>query len=90
MARSQSSAHRCQRSGFNCQRDKCEDCRGAGPNSQRHIKLNVKIPAGVDTGNRISLRGEGEAGLGGGPRGDLLIDMSASRNIRCFNAKTGT
>ena len=35
----------------------------------------MKIPAGVDTGNRISLRGEGEAGVGGGRRGDLLIDI---------------
>lgn len=55
-------------------REKCDDCRGAGRKPE-HVKINVKIPAGVDTGNRISLRGEGDAGIGGGPRGDLLIDV---------------
>ena len=55
-------------------REKCDDCRGTG-RVPEHVKINVKIPAGVDTGNRISLRGEGESGVGGGPRGDLLIDI---------------
>ncbi|MCA9072558.1 MAG: molecular chaperone DnaJ [Planctomycetaceae bacterium] len=55
-------------------RDKCDDCRGTGRNPE-HVKINVKVPAGVDTGNRISLRGEGESGVGGGPRGDLMIDI---------------
>lgn len=55
-------------------REKCPGCRGTGRNPEP-VKINVKIPAGVDTGNRISLRGEGEAGIAGGPRGDLLIDI---------------
>ncbi len=55
-------------------RDKCDDCRGTGRVPEA-VKINVKIPAGVDTGNRISLRGEGEAGVAGGRRGDLLIDV---------------
>ncbi len=55
-------------------RDKCDDCRGTGRVPEA-VKINVKIPAGVDTGNRISLRGEGEAGVVGGRRGDLLIDV---------------
>jgi len=37
--------------------------------------LSVKIPAGVDTGNRIRLSGEGEAGLRGGPHGDLYVQI---------------
>lgn len=72
-------------------REKCEDCRGAGRKPE-HVKINVKIPAGVDTGNRISLRGEGDSGIGGGPRGDLLIDIRVKehplfqredRHLRC-------
>ncbi len=53
-------------------RDPCKRCRGAGQvNSDR--ELSVDIPAGVDTGSRLSLRGEGEPGRNGGPRGDLYI-----------------
>ena len=55
-------------------REKCADCHGAGRKPE-HVKITVRIPKGVDTGNRINLRGEGEAGLGGGPRGDLQIDI---------------
>ena len=50
----------------------CSSCRGTG-REKKIKKLNVKIPAGVDTGSVISLRGEGEAGEKGGPRGDLYI-----------------
>lgn len=50
----------------------CSSCHGTG--REKKIKtLNVQIPAGVDTGSVISLRGEGEAGEKGGPRGDLYI-----------------
>ncbi len=50
----------------------CGKCHGAGRVKERH-RVKVRIPAGVDTGSRLRLRGEGEAGLRGGPRGDLYI-----------------
>ncbi|GMG84911.1 molecular chaperone DnaJ [Paralimibaculum aggregatum] len=50
----------------------CTKCAGAG-NLRRERTLNVDIPAGVDTGTRIRLAGEGEAGPRGGPAGDLYI-----------------
>jgi len=50
----------------------CTHCRGAGQvNTVRRV--SVKIPAGVDTGSRLRLSGEGEAGIGGGPPGDLYV-----------------
>lgn len=50
----------------------CGDCGGQG-RAQKNRTLNVNIPAGVDTGTRIRLAGEGEAGLRGGTAGDLYI-----------------
>ncbi|MCU4652273.1 molecular chaperone DnaJ [Roseibacterium sp. SDUM158016] len=50
----------------------CRSCGGAG-RVQKDRALNVNIPAGVETGTRIRLSGEGEAGLRGGPSGDLYI-----------------
>jgi molecular chaperone DnaJ len=50
----------------------CQSCAGAG-RVRRDKTLNVNIPAGVETGTRIRLAGEGEAGLRGGPAGDLYI-----------------
>lgn len=52
----------------------CKSCRGQG-RTQQTRKLNVKIPAGVDTGDQIRLSGEGEAGLYGGPTGDLFVEI---------------
>ena len=40
--------------------------------------LTIKIPAGVDTGTRIHLAGEGEVGLGGGPSGDLYVEVAVA------------
>jgi len=52
----------------------CSNCRGQG--RVRETKtLSVKIPAGVDTGDRIRLAGEGEAGLAGSPAGDLYVEV---------------
>ena len=50
----------------------CATCHGAGRLKQ-HKTLSVKIPAGVDEGDRIRLSGEGEAGVNGGPAGDLYV-----------------
>jgi molecular chaperone DnaJ len=52
--------------------DPCVTCRGAG-RLKKHKTLSVKIPAGVDEGDRIRLSGEGEAGVNGGPPGDLYV-----------------
>ncbi len=52
--------------------DPCATCRGAG-RLKKHKTLSVKIPVGVDEGDRIRLSGEGEAGVNGGPPGDLYV-----------------
>src|SRR4051794_34383621 len=52
--------------------DPCTTCNGAG-RIKKHKTLSVKIPAGVDQDDRIRLSGEGEAGLNGGPSGDLYV-----------------
>jgi molecular chaperone DnaJ len=50
----------------------CATCRGAG-RVQQQRKLTVKIPAGIASGQRLRLSGEGESGAGGGPAGDLYV-----------------
>ena len=55
--------------------DPCKDCSGAG-RVTRERTLEVAIPSGVEDGTRIRLAGEGEAGLRGGPTGDLYIFLS--------------
>ena len=52
----------------------CKTCQGAGRVRQDKT-LSVKIPAGIDTGDRIRLGGEGEPGQGGGPAGDLYVQV---------------
>ncbi|HET7775053.1 MAG TPA: molecular chaperone DnaJ, partial [Azospira sp.] len=54
--------------------DPCGTCHGAGRVKQ-HKTLSVKIPAGVDEGDRIRLAGEGEHGVNGGPPGDLYVQI---------------
>jgi molecular chaperone DnaJ len=54
--------------------DPCAECRGDGRVRQKKT-ISVKIPAGVETGNRIQLSGEGEVGPGGGPSGDLFVEI---------------
>nr|BAL55359.1 DnaJ protein [uncultured Gammaproteobacteria bacterium] len=69
----------------NCQgtgqenRNPCSKCRGRGrvPQTKR---LRVKIPPGVDTGDRIRLAGEGEAGEHGGPPGDLYVQIHVKKH----------
>jgi molecular chaperone DnaJ len=50
----------------------CKKCRGAG-RIEKEKTIEIKIPAGVETGSRLRVTGEGEAGIGGGPSGDLFI-----------------
>lgn len=52
----------------------CADCHGEG-RVRQHKTLSVRIPPGVDTGDRIRLAGEGEAGESGGPAGDLYVQV---------------
>ena len=58
-------------------KDPCRGCHGEG-RVQEYKTLSVKIPAGVDTGDRIRLAGEGEAGVNGGPAGDLYVQVSVA------------
>jgi molecular chaperone DnaJ len=55
--------------------DPCHSCHGEGRIRQTRT-LSVKVPAGVDTGDRIRLSGEGEAGRNGGPSGDLYVEIN--------------
>jgi molecular chaperone DnaJ len=54
--------------------DPCGKCRGQG-RTRKQKTLAVKVPAGVDTGDRIRLSGEGESGRNGGPSGDLYVEV---------------
>ena len=54
--------------------DPCGKCRGQG-RMRKQKTLSVKVPPGVDTGDRIRLSGEGEAGRNGGPTGDLYVEV---------------
>jgi molecular chaperone DnaJ len=59
--------------------DPCKTCKGHG--KVRKIKnIQVKIPAGVDTGSRLRMSGEGETGIYGGPNGDLYIILNVQEH----------
>lgn len=60
-------------------KDKCNSCGGTGKEIKTK-KMKVKIPAGVDTGSIISMRGEGESGDRGGPSGDLYIYINVAED----------
>ncbi len=60
-------------------KDKCPDCHGTGYISSRK-KIQVSVPAGIDDGQSIRIRGKGEPGVNGGPRGDLLVEVSVRRH----------
>ncbi len=57
----------------------CSSCHGIGTNKVRK-ELEVKIPAGVDTGHQLRLSGKGEAGLNGGPNGDLYLEFNVKEH----------
>lgn len=59
--------------------DPCGGCHGQG-RVEKTKTLSVKVPPGVDTGDRIRLSGEGEAGPEGGPSGDLFVQMSVKQH----------
>ena len=59
--------------------DPCRECSGDGRVRARRT-LTVKIPAGVDTGTRVQLAGEGEVGPGGGPAGDLYVEIVVAQH----------
>jgi molecular chaperone DnaJ len=69
----QQTCPRCRGSG-KIVKNPCDTCLGQG-RVRRTRKLSVKIPAGVDNGDRVRLAGEGEAGRNGGPAGDLYVEM---------------
>ena len=55
-------------------KEKCPDCRGTGYIASRK-RIKVTIPAGIDNGQSVRIRGKGEPGANGGPRGDLLVEV---------------
>ena len=60
-------------------KEKCPDCGGTGYVSNRKT-ISVSIPAGIDNGQSVRIREKGEPGVNGGPRGDLLVEVSVSRH----------
>jgi molecular chaperone DnaJ len=69
----QQACPRCRGSGT-VVRNPCDNCLGQG-RVRRTRTLSVKVPAGVDSGDRVRLAGEGEAGRNGGPHGDLYVEI---------------
>ena len=59
--------------------DPCNECMGEGRVRSRRT-LTIKVPAGVNTGTRIQLAGQGEAGPAGGPPGDLYVEMKVNND----------
>ena len=60
-------------------KEKCSKCRGTGK-VKVNKDLEVKIPAGVDTGNQLRISGKGEAGANGGPNGDVYLEFNVRRH----------
>ncbi len=61
-------------------KEKCPDCYGTGYKSVRK-KIQVTIPAGIDNGQCVRIRGKGEPGTNGGERGDLLVEVAVSAHV---------
>lgn len=55
--------------------DPCSNCRGTGRIRNNMHRILVKVPAGIENGSSLRLKGQGDAGLNGGPRGDLYITV---------------
>ena len=79
----------------------CPDCGGTGKIDQGKMsvllveavipaaskKIEVTIPAGIDDGQSIRIREKGEPGINGGPRGDLLVEVDVSADIRSSSVR---
>src|SRR5216684_1416436 len=61
-------------------KERCPDCRGQG-RIERHKTIDLRIPAGVDSGTRLRVPGEGEAGANGGPSGDLYVVLDVKEHV---------
>jgi molecular chaperone DnaJ len=59
----------------------CSDCRATG-RTAKAVELPLEVPAGIDQGDRLQLRGQGEAGIAGGPRGDLFVRFAVEPDDR--------
>ena len=57
----------------------CKNCRGAG-RVEKEKTIEIKIPAGIETGSRLRVTGEGEGGINGGPSGDLFIVLHVAEH----------
>lgn len=60
-------------------KERCADCRGQG-RTERDKTIDLRIPAGVDSGTRLRVPGEGEAGANGGPSGDLYVVLDVKEH----------
>jgi len=80
MAQSMSPCSRCRGTGKIIHQP-CKNCRGAGT-IRRQVKEKVSIPAGIDDGQAVSIRGKGHAGANGGPAGDLLVSVNIRPHAR--------
>jgi len=67
--------------------DPCLECNGEG-RVREHVSKSLNVPAGVDSGTRIQLRGQGEAGPGGGPNGNLFVEVDVRRHKVFERAQT--
>ncbi len=62
-------------------KDACSDCHGEG-RVKKEKQISVRIPAGVETGNYIPLRGEGNTGIRGGPKGNIIVEIIVKSDFR--------
>ena len=80
MAQSTSPCQKCRGTGRIIHQP-CKTCRGMGSVRRQH-KISVNIPAGIDDGQAISLHGQGNDGINGGPAGDLLVGVIVRPHAR--------
>lgn len=69
---------KCEGNGIDYERT-CSTCKGIGK-IKKNKNIEVKIPAGVDTGNQLRLAGKGEAGINGGPNGDVYLEFTVKKH----------